>query len=75
MFDEGETTPRRLRFWSAVAALMVLPVVAIRAIEATEWNLADAIFLALLFGAIALAYELAVRVSDRRALRPRRRLR
>ena len=69
MFDEGDTIarPRRLVFWTSVAALMVLPVVVLRAFEGGEWDPGDAIFLAILFGGVALAYEIAARVPGRRA--------
>ena len=56
--------------WLGAASLMVLPVVAIRGIDAAAWNPpGDFIFLALLLAGVGIAYELAVRVSDRNAYR------
>jgi hypothetical protein len=53
--------------WGAVAALMILPVVALRATDAALGDPADYLFLGILFGGVVGAYELAARVSGRTA--------
>lgn len=57
----------RLPVWIGSAALMLLPVMILRALDQTSWDQGDAVFLAILAGGVGIAYEMAVRVSDRRA--------
>ena len=60
----------RLAVWLGAASLMLVPVVAIRGIDAAAWDPpGDFIFLAILLAGVGIAYELAVRVSDRNAYR------
>jgi hypothetical protein len=63
--DRQQDKRRRLVIWSGTAALMALPVLAIRAAERTPSDPGDYIFLALLLTGVGLAYELAARVPDR----------
>ena len=55
----------RLTLLGAVAALMIVPVIVLRAIEGQEWDPGDAVFLLILVGGIGLALEVAARVPDR----------
>ena len=73
MARNGEMTnrgaaPARPFVWGGAAALMLLPVVAIRGTDAAAWDPpGDFVFLAVLLVALGLAYELAARVPDRQA--------
>lgn len=61
---------RRLAIWSGAAALMLLPVLAMRGTEEAGWDApGDFIFLAILLVGVGVAYELATRVADWRAYR------
>jgi peptidoglycan/LPS O-acetylase OafA/YrhL len=66
--DRG--TPRqakRLAMLAGVGALMLLPVIAIRIAENAQRDPGDYVFLAILFTGIAVASEIAARVSRQRA--------
>ncbi len=66
----GEKRGGRISVWGAAAALMLLPVLAMRGTEPAAWDPpGDFIFLALLLAGVGAAYELAARVSDRNAYR------
>ena len=68
----GNRFPRwsRPAVWLGAASLMLLPLMAIRGIDASAWDTpGDFIFLAILLAGVGIAYELAVRVSDRNAYR------
>jgi hypothetical protein len=67
MSGPGNDNRVRLVRLSAVAALMVVPVIGLRVADAHVWDPGDIIFLAILLGVIALAHELLLRVSDRRS--------
>ena len=58
---------RRLAIWGATAALMALPVIAIRAAARAPSDPGDFVFLAVLVLVLGLVFELAARVPDRRA--------
>lgn len=58
----------RLTVWSTVAALMLVPVLAIRGFDAAAWDPpGDFVFLAILFTGVVVAYEMAARVQHRHA--------
>lgn len=57
----------RLAVWGAAAALMLLPVLAIRATEQTASDPSDFIFLGILLAGVGIAAEIAARVHDRDA--------
>lgn len=62
--DDGAGFRRRLAVWIGTAALMLLPVLAIRGMEPAAWDLpGDFIFLAILVAGVGAAYELAVRAA------------
>ena len=66
MKEDGREPPEvpRAVVWGAAAALMLLPVLAIRGFDPAAWDPpGDFIFLAILFGGVAVAWELAARVS------------
>ena len=56
---------RRVGLLGGIAALMIVPVVVLRAIDGYEWDPGDAVFLLILVSGIGLALEVAARVSDR----------
>lgn len=59
----------RLAMWSAVAALLLAPLVAMQFTDSVAWTASDfAVAAALLIGA-ALVYELASRLTSRPAWR------
>jgi hypothetical protein len=56
--------------WGAAAALMLLPVLVLRAVDGSAWDLpGDLVFLAILLVGLGVAYELAARTRDRNAYR------
>lgn len=55
----------RVGLLGGIAALMIVPVVVLRAIHGYEWDPGDAVFLLILVSGIGLALEVAARVSDR----------
>ena len=64
----GIQARRRLAVWGGAAALMLLPVLAVRGTDPAAWDPpGDFIFLAILLAGVAIAYELAARVPERRA--------
>ena len=67
MAQTGNGFRERLTRLSATAALMVIPVIVLRAAEGYEWDPGDAVFLTILLGVVAIAHEVMLRVSDRRA--------
>ena len=60
-------THRRVAVIGGAAALMLLPLLAIRAADPAAWEVGDLMFLLILLGGIAAAYELSARVSVQRA--------
>jgi hypothetical protein len=60
---------RRAAVWGGLAALMLLPVLVLRAVETQPSDSSDYIFLAILLAAAGGAWEAAQRVSDRQAYR------
>jgi len=58
---------RRLAVWGGAAALMALPVIAIRSIDGAESDPGDFVFLLILLVGVGGAYELATRVPARAA--------
>lgn len=68
--DWGFENRPSLLIWSGAAALMILPLLALRGIGAAAWDVpGDLVFLAILLAGTGGAYELAARVSDRHAYR------
>jgi hypothetical protein len=59
----------RIFFWSAAAALVALPAVAMRFTTEVQWTASDFVFAAVLIGGVGLLLELAVRRSGSRAYR------
>lgn len=58
----------RLAVWAGAAALMLVPVLALRGLDPAAWDRpGDLVFLAILLAGTGLAWELASRVSARRA--------
>ena len=58
----------RLALWTGAAALMLLPVLAIRGVDPAAWDRpGDFVFLAILLAGVAIALEGASRVPRRRA--------
>ncbi|HET9429149.1 MAG TPA: hypothetical protein VFO69_12395 [Allosphingosinicella sp.] len=57
----------RLKLLGLVAALMIMPVIVLRAIAGHEWDPGDVVFLGILFAGITIALEVAARIPDRRA--------
>ncbi|HEV2078673.1 MAG TPA: hypothetical protein VGR19_02085 [Allosphingosinicella sp.] len=56
--------------WIGAAALMVLPLTAVRGLDPGAWDPpGDFMFLAILLAGVGAAYEVAVRVPHRRAYR------
>lgn len=61
---------RRPAIWGGVAALMLLPVLAVRGVDGAAWDPpGDFVFLSILLTGVGVAYELALRVTDRGAYR------
>jgi hypothetical protein len=60
-------SPRRLAVWGGAAALMLLPVLAMRATDEVAWDPGDFIFLGILLVGVGGAYELATRMTGNRA--------
>ena len=59
---------RRLKLWCAAAALMLVPVVAVRGTDPAAWDRpGDFMFLGILLLGVGTAYEVASRVPLRRA--------
>jgi hypothetical protein len=58
---------RSLTVWAGAAALMALPVIAIRSVDGAESDPGDFVFLLILLVGVGGAYELATRVPERAA--------
>lgn len=65
----GLNPPGRVAFWGGCAALMLLPVVLLRALDDRPSDPKDYIFLFILLLGAGLAWEAAAKVSDRLAHR------
>lgn len=66
----GRGNRRSMAVWGGAAALMLLPVLAIRGTDEAAWDPpGDFAFLAILLAGVGVAYELAARVTDRNAYR------
>ena len=63
------TGPWRLAGWSAGAALLLLPLVAMRFTDEVQWDLADFAFAGALVVGVGVSWELAVRKSAKPAWR------
>lgn len=55
--------------WGGTGALMLLPVLALRAIDPAPADVGDFMFLGILLLGVGIAYELAARVAQRNAYR------
>lgn len=66
--ERGPRSARSFKIWGAAAVLMLLPVLAVRGVDAAAWHPpGDFMFLAILLAGLGIAYEIAVRVGQRRA--------
>ncbi len=64
----GSKSHQRVTIWAGIAVLILLPVIALRGIGPSAWNLpADLIFLVGLLLGAGIVYEIARRVPDRLA--------
>ncbi|HVL78150.1 MAG TPA: hypothetical protein VM346_02575 [Sphingomicrobium sp.] len=55
--------------WGGTAALVLLPLLAIKAIDPAAWELADLPFALIMIAAVGIAFELAIRLPSRWAWR------
>ena len=56
--------PRRPLVWTAIiAALLAIPLIAMRMTGEVDWTAGDFLFAAIVFGAVATGYELAARAA------------
>ena len=55
----------RIAGWSAAAALILLPLVAMQFTSEVNWTASDFLFAAIMFGSVGLGLELAVRKGNR----------
>lgn len=62
-------TPWRVARWSAAAAILLLPLVAMLFTDEVDWDLADFVFAGALVLGVGLAYELAAKATGSRAYR------
>jgi hypothetical protein len=69
--QEGKAGGSRIRvaLWSAAAALLVAPAVAMRFTAEVNWTASDFVFAAVVFGSVGLFAEAAVRISRNPAYR------
>lgn len=68
--SNGSTRRRRRRTlmaWGSAAALMVLPIIALRAGEGRPWAPGDVTFLAILLAVLAAVLGVSARIANRRA--------
>lgn len=65
----GRRSVLRLKRLGPVAALMVIPVILLRAAQGLEFDPGDLVFLAILLGLLFAAHEVLLRVPDRLAFR------
>jgi len=63
----GNGVQQRLTRLGGIAVLMVVPVIVLRSAEGHRWDPGDAIFLMILLAIVAIAHEVTLRVSERRA--------
>lgn len=49
--------------WGGAAALVLLPLLALKVADANAWEVGDLMFAAVIIGGVGLAFELAVRTS------------
>lgn len=66
---KDKALPPRIAVLGGAAALMLLPLLVLRAIDSTAWEAGDLAFLAILMAGVAIAYELATKMPDRLAYR------
>ena len=55
----------RIAGWGTAAGLILLPLVAMQFTSEVNWNAADFVFAAIMFGSVGLGLELAVRKGNR----------
>ena len=65
----GLGTRQRIAVWGGAAALMLLPLLAMRVTNEMDWGPGDFMFLSILLGGVGVAYELAARMTGSRAYR------
>lgn len=61
--------PWRVAGWGSAAALILLPLIAMRFTDQVAWTLSDFVFAILLIGSVGVAYELMVRTTGNVAYR------
>ena len=59
----------RIATWGTAAALLLLPLVAMQVTDEVDWDLTDFAFAGALLGGVGVTFELAVRMTQRRAYR------
>lgn len=62
-------SPWRLAGWSTAAALILLPLIAMRFTAEVAWTASDYVLAILLIGGVGIAYELVVRMTGNAAYR------
>ncbi len=65
----GRGSSWRIAGWSALAVLLLLPAVAMQFTDQFAWDETDFLVMGLLLGAVGLAFELAVRLTRKPAVR------
>ena len=63
------TSPWRIAGWSLLAALLVLPAVAMRFTGEVVWTLSDFVFAGVMLGALGVGFEVIARLSATRLVR------
>lgn len=69
MMASGRGTWWRIAGWGAAAALLLLPLIAMRFTSEVNWTLSDFVFAGVLIGGVGLVFELAVRMTPSLAYR------
>ncbi|KRC81016.1 hypothetical protein [Sphingomonas sp. Root241] len=62
-------SPWRLAGWGTAAALILLPLIAMRFTDEVAWTASDFVFAILLIGGVGIAYELVVGMTGNAAYR------
>jgi len=64
MTEPKNNGPRRIRLfaWGGAAALILLPVLAMKVVDASAWQIGDLPFALIMVAAVGIAFELALRI-------------